>query len=94
MRRRRNIDEDAVPASSGTAPWSMDSYNEAINAMKAKTHRQVDRMAKLATFADQMERHLTKYWLELQDGDAGDRKRGERVLELIDEYKRWKESDK
>ena len=92
MSRRRNIDEDAVPASGGTAPWSMESYNDAILAMKTKSRKQIDRMAQLATFADQMERHLEMYWLTLEDGNASDKNRGERVKKLIDEYRQWRQS--
>jgi hypothetical protein len=89
-RPRRNKDEDAVPASSGSAPYDHLSYNKAIENLQVKSRKQIDRISKLATFAEQMKFHLKIISNELGSGKRKDRDRASRINKLIDGYENWK----
>jgi hypothetical protein len=84
------MDEDAVPASSGSAPYDHLSYNKAIDDLQVKSRKQIDRIAKLATFAEQMKFHLELFVLILNNGKRNDKDRAARLSKLLSEYSNWK----
>lgn len=90
---RRNKDEDAVPASSGSAPNDPSSYNKVIDGLQVKSRRQIDRIAKLATFAEQMKFHLELLSNALSNGKRQERDRASRIQKLLSDYNKWKDSD-
>lgn len=92
-RPRRNKDEDAVPASSGSAPSDPSSYNKVIDDLQVKSRRQINRMAKLATFAEQMKFHLELISQALNNGKQKDKDRAARIQKLLSDYEAWKDSD-
>lgn len=91
---RRNVDEDAVPASSGSAPSDPLSYNETIKSLQVKSKNQIDRIAKLGTFAEQMKFHLDLFVLTLNCGNRKDKDKAARLKKLLNEYEEWKQQDK
>lgn len=87
---RRNKDEDAVPASSGSAHFDPASYNKAIDDLQVKSRKQIDKIARLATFAEQMRFHLELFVLILNNGKRNDKDRAARIQKLLDSYREWK----
>jgi hypothetical protein len=93
-RVRRNIDEDAVPASSGSAIGSHESHNDAIMKLQVKSRKQIDRISKLASFTEQMKFHLDLFVLVLNNGKRNDKDRASRISKLLKDYETWKHSDR
>ena len=94
MRRpRRNSDEDAVPASSGSAYNDHLAHLRAMDNMHLKSRKQIDRLSKLSTFAEQMRFHLDLMAKSLDGGNASQRNRALRMRKLINEYDEWCSSD-
>lgn len=92
-KQRRNIDEDAVPASSGSAPNDPSSYGDIISGLQTKSRIQIDRFAKLSTFTEQMKFHLDLFILTLNSGNRKDREKAARLRKLLNEYHEWKVGD-
>lgn len=93
-RRRRNIDEDAVPASGGSVIGDPNSYNRTIDILQCKSKKQIDKIARLATFTEQMKFHLGLFVLSLMaSGRRADADRASRIQKVIDQYDEWKSAD-